>query len=264
MLGASDTILSAGCAIVTVRWRSSTTLSVRGVRDERTGSGRSRQREGPCGNAWSNIAPASARIKDASAPAGGALRIDFPSFFAVIPLSSQRARGEVDKFVIQGGKRLAGTVSVSGAKNATLALMPAAILGSGISHLRNTPSLRDVTTMTSLLKTMGMRIDFRDNLLTLDSTSIDRFEAPVRARQKNAGVDLRPWTARRAFREGESLAPGRLRVGTPSRQPPYRGDPEARCRRRHGRGVHYREGLHRCAGRGFISTCRAWGQQGTS
>jgi UDP-N-acetylglucosamine 1-carboxyvinyltransferase len=104
--------------------------------------------------------------------------IDFPAFFAVIPLSSHRARGEVDKFVIQGGKRLAGTISVSGAKNATLALMPAAMLSSGTSRLRNTPSLRDVTTMTSLLKTMGMKIEFRDNLLTLDSTSIDRFEAP--------------------------------------------------------------------------------------
>ena len=84
----------------------------------------------------------------------------------------------MDKFVIQGGRRLSGTVSVSGAKNATLALMPASILGSGTSHLRNTPDLRDVTTMTSLLRTMGMRIDFTDNLLTLDSTAIDRYEAP--------------------------------------------------------------------------------------
>jgi UDP-N-acetylglucosamine 1-carboxyvinyltransferase len=84
----------------------------------------------------------------------------------------------VDKFVIQGGRRLSGTVSVSGAKNATLALMPASILGSGTSRLRNTPDLRDVTTMTSLLRTMGMRIDFRDNLLTLDSTALDRYEAP--------------------------------------------------------------------------------------
>jgi UDP-N-acetylglucosamine 1-carboxyvinyltransferase len=84
----------------------------------------------------------------------------------------------VDKFVIHGGNRLHGTVSVSGAKNATLALMPAAMLSPGTSILRNTPSLRDVATMTSLLRTMGMQIDFRDNRLTLDSTSIDRFEAP--------------------------------------------------------------------------------------
>jgi len=84
----------------------------------------------------------------------------------------------VDKFVIQGGRRLGGTISVSGAKNATLALMPAAILASGTSLLRNTPSLRDVTTMSSLLRSMGMKIDFRDNLLTLDSSRIDKYEAP--------------------------------------------------------------------------------------
>ena len=84
----------------------------------------------------------------------------------------------MDKFVIQGGRRLGGTIAVSGAKNATLALMPAAMLSSGISLLRNTPALRDVTTMTSLLRSMGMKIEFRDNLLTLDSTRIDRYEAP--------------------------------------------------------------------------------------
>jgi UDP-N-acetylglucosamine 1-carboxyvinyltransferase len=84
----------------------------------------------------------------------------------------------VDKFVIRGGRRLEGTVSVSGAKNATLALMPATILAPGTSRLRNTPALRDVTTMTSLLRTMGMKIEFRDNLLTLDSTSILGYEAP--------------------------------------------------------------------------------------
>jgi UDP-N-acetylglucosamine 1-carboxyvinyltransferase len=84
----------------------------------------------------------------------------------------------VDKFVIQGGKPLNGTVTVSGAKNATLALMPAAMLASGVFRLRNTPALRDVTTMTSLLRTMGMRIDFNDHTLTLDTTSINRYEAP--------------------------------------------------------------------------------------
>ncbi len=84
----------------------------------------------------------------------------------------------MDKFVIRGGKRLSGTVVVSGAKNATLALMPAAILAPGTFRLGNTPALRDVTTMTALLRTMGMQIDFRENTLTLDSTSINRYEAP--------------------------------------------------------------------------------------
>jgi UDP-N-acetylglucosamine 1-carboxyvinyltransferase len=84
----------------------------------------------------------------------------------------------VDKFVIQGGRKLNGTVTISGAKNATLALMPAALLASGTFRLRNTPALRDVATMSSLLKTMGMKIDFKDHVLTLDTTNVNKQEAP--------------------------------------------------------------------------------------
>jgi UDP-N-acetylglucosamine 1-carboxyvinyltransferase len=84
----------------------------------------------------------------------------------------------VDKFVIRGGKRLAGTVPIGGAKNATLALMPAALLAQGTFRLFNTPSLRDVTTMASLLQSMGMKAELRDHVLTLDTTSVNKYEAP--------------------------------------------------------------------------------------
>jgi UDP-N-acetylglucosamine 1-carboxyvinyltransferase len=84
----------------------------------------------------------------------------------------------VDKFVIQGGRRLHGTVTISGAKNATLALMPAAILASGTYRLTNTPILRDVNTMAALLRTMGMEIESQGHQLTLETSSIDKFEAP--------------------------------------------------------------------------------------
>lgn len=84
----------------------------------------------------------------------------------------------MDKFIIHGGKRLSGTVTISGAKNASLALMPAALLASGTFHLTNTPDLRDVATMSSLLQTMGMTIDFNDHVLTLDTRGVNRFEAP--------------------------------------------------------------------------------------
>lgn len=84
----------------------------------------------------------------------------------------------MDKFIIRGGKRLSGSVSIGGAKNATLALMPAALLARGTFRLFNTPDLRDVSTMSSLLKSMGMKIGFRDHVLTLDTTGVDRYEAP--------------------------------------------------------------------------------------
>ena len=56
--------------------------------------------------------------------------------------------------------------------------MPAALLASGIFHLRNTPVLRDVNTMAALLKTMGMKVGLKDHILTLDTAGINKQEAP--------------------------------------------------------------------------------------
>lgn len=84
----------------------------------------------------------------------------------------------MDKFVIRGGRALSGTVRVSGAKNASLALMPATLLADGTSTLTNTPLLRDVTTMSRLLESMGLVVSHRDHTLMIDSSKISRFEAP--------------------------------------------------------------------------------------
>ena len=84
----------------------------------------------------------------------------------------------MDKFVINGGKNLHGTVEASGAKNASLALMPATLLAPGTYELHNTPILRDVTTMSQLLETMGLRISRQGHSLRIDSSSVTSYEAP--------------------------------------------------------------------------------------
>ena len=84
----------------------------------------------------------------------------------------------MDKFVISGGQPLGGTVTIGGAKNASLALMPATILASGISHLHNTPELRDVNTMSRLLETMGIQTSLAGHTLSINTKKIDQFEAP--------------------------------------------------------------------------------------
>ena len=94
------------------------------------------------------------------------------------PEFSQAQRSRVDKFVIHGGKKLRGTVRASGAKNASLALMPATLLASGEYKLHNTPILRDVVTMSRLLETMGLTIRRDDHTLTIDSSTVTSFEAP--------------------------------------------------------------------------------------
>ena len=84
----------------------------------------------------------------------------------------------MDKFVIQGGRPLAGTVHIGGAKNATLALMPAALLAPGRHVLRNTPQLRDVATMSRLLESLGLSISHSGTELTIDWSTLSSHEAP--------------------------------------------------------------------------------------
>ena len=84
----------------------------------------------------------------------------------------------MDKFVIRGGKKLRGTVEASGAKNASLALMPATLLAPGVYNLHRTPMLRDVATMSRLLETMGLKIARNDHTLRIDSSTVSSFEAP--------------------------------------------------------------------------------------
>jgi UDP-N-acetylglucosamine 1-carboxyvinyltransferase len=84
----------------------------------------------------------------------------------------------MDKFVIQGGKKLNGEVIISGAKNSLLALMPATILAPGSYTLDNTPNLRDVQTMSQLLRTIGLGVDLQGKKLHIDSSTIDKYEAP--------------------------------------------------------------------------------------
>lgn len=84
----------------------------------------------------------------------------------------------MDKFIISGSKQLRGKTHISGAKNASLALMPAAILAFGKSILNNTPELNDVFTMIKLLKHLGVESSLKDSVLELDSTNINNYEAP--------------------------------------------------------------------------------------
>ncbi|MFA6541661.1 MAG: UDP-N-acetylglucosamine 1-carboxyvinyltransferase [Bacteroidota bacterium] len=84
----------------------------------------------------------------------------------------------MDKFVIHGGRKLNGTVTISGAKNATLALMPATLLASGKYELQNTPDLRDVTTMSKLLHTMGVTTERAGSTLSVNTFRVNKFEAP--------------------------------------------------------------------------------------
>jgi UDP-N-acetylglucosamine 1-carboxyvinyltransferase len=84
----------------------------------------------------------------------------------------------MDIFVINGGKRLEGTIEVSGAKNAVLPLMAVALLSNGTSVIHNVPRLRDVFTMKKLMQMLGAQVAFENHILTIDCSHITEYEAP--------------------------------------------------------------------------------------
>ena len=84
----------------------------------------------------------------------------------------------MDKIVIEGMRPLSGTVKISGAKNAVLPIMTAALIPSGISRVKRVPKLRDTYTMIRLLEIVGANVVFNGNTLEIDSTNVDNPEAP--------------------------------------------------------------------------------------
>ena len=77
------------------------------------------------------------------------------------------------KYEIVGGKSLYGTVTVSGAKNAAVAILPAALLVEGICRIENVPDISDVHVLLEILRRMGARIEQPESgVVVIDSTEI--------------------------------------------------------------------------------------------
>lgn len=84
----------------------------------------------------------------------------------------------MDKLVIQGGSRLHGEVTISGAKNAALPILCAALLAETPLKLSSVPKLKDVGTTIHLLEHMGVVVTRDADKVNLDASSIKILEAP--------------------------------------------------------------------------------------
>jgi UDP-N-acetylglucosamine 1-carboxyvinyltransferase len=84
----------------------------------------------------------------------------------------------MDKFVINGGKPLVGEIEISGAKNEALPLTVASILSDDVSVISNISDLADLRSMISLLEVLGVKSEIKDNVLRIDPSGCDGYEAP--------------------------------------------------------------------------------------
>ena len=89
----------------------------------------------------------------------------------------------MDKFVINGGNRIEGEIAVEGAKNSVLPILAATIISGGESIIHNVPDLKDVETLTGVLKSIGCKCFFENNTIIVKSDNtldINIPEKPVR------------------------------------------------------------------------------------
>jgi len=119
----------------------------------------------------------------------------------------------MERFFVEGGSRLYGEVEVSGAKNAALKLIAAALLAPGRTVLHNVPRIKDVETMLAVLDGLGAKSEFSGSTLVIDASNIDSYTASYDlVRQMRASiVVLGPLVAR--FGEAEVSAPGGCNLG---------------------------------------------------
>ncbi|WP_432380749.1 UDP-N-acetylglucosamine 1-carboxyvinyltransferase [Duganella sp. P38] len=120
----------------------------------------------------------------------------------------------MDKLLIQGGNRLQGDITISGAKNAALPILCAGLLTAGDVELSNVPHLHDVSTILKLLGETGLKVTQDNDKVTLNGSAITKLEAPyelVKTMRASILV-LGPLLAR--FGEAKVSLPGGCAIGS--------------------------------------------------
>ena len=94
---------------------------------------------------------------------------------------AQREKEEIflEKLVIHGGNRLTGEIEISGAKNAAVAIIPAALLAQDVCRLENIPNISDVITMLRILSSMGATVRYLNkHTVEIDTKHVNSFIIP--------------------------------------------------------------------------------------
>ncbi|MBQ6758698.1 MAG: UDP-N-acetylglucosamine 1-carboxyvinyltransferase [Selenomonadaceae bacterium] len=123
----------------------------------------------------------------------------------------------MERLIIRGGKRLSGTVKISGAKNAVLPVIAATLLGQDrATCLDEVPNLDDVRTISEVLRSLGVKVTHepQNNKLHVDATSIENITAPydLVRRMRASFLIMGPLLAR--LGRAKISLPGGCAIGT--------------------------------------------------
>lgn len=130
--------------------------------------------------------------------------------------TSSGGKSTLDKIIVHGGARLSGKVKVSGAKNAVLPIIAAALLPeSGKSVIHDVPALDDVYTIGEVLRELNAKVTYDElGILEVDATEVDRTETPYELIRKMRAsfLVMGPLLARKG--KARVSLPGGCAIGT--------------------------------------------------
>ncbi|MBQ6047931.1 MAG: UDP-N-acetylglucosamine 1-carboxyvinyltransferase, partial [Oscillospiraceae bacterium] len=91
----------------------------------------------------------------------------------------------MEKYIINGGLPLHGEVEISGAKNAAVAIIPAALMVNGVCRIENMPQISDTEMLLTILSHLGSKIRYiNKSTVEIDSTSVNFSDAPFNLMRK--------------------------------------------------------------------------------
>ncbi|MBD3330901.1 UDP-N-acetylglucosamine 1-carboxyvinyltransferase [Candidatus Peregrinibacteria bacterium] len=82
------------------------------------------------------------------------------------------------KYIIDGGKKLSGSVTVSGSKNAALPIICASLLTSDKTILKNIPDIADIRSMIKIISALGAKVSFENNVMEIDASRLKKMNMP--------------------------------------------------------------------------------------
>ena len=120
----------------------------------------------------------------------------------------------MEKYVISGGKPLTGEVTISGFKNAAVAILPATVLANDVCVLENVPDISDIRAEINILKELGAKVQWLDStVLEIDTSSINVTEVPLELGKKMRASYYFLGSMLSRFGEGSVPMPGGCNLG---------------------------------------------------
>ncbi len=116
-------------------------------------------------------------------------------------------------YIIEGGKRLEGEVTVSGSKNASLPIIAATILNPGITRLYNIPNIHDTQITLEILKYLGCKVKKSHGKIEVNSKNITKREIPEHLMNQMRSTVVLAGAILGRFKEAKFSYPGGCDIG---------------------------------------------------